>query len=57
MADAAFGVVANDREIECGSREAKAGEGECPKEDEAQESQGYRTWRNPATVCPNPRRD
>jgi hypothetical protein len=34
-----------------------AGEGECPREDETQESQGRRTRRNPATVCPNRQRD
>ena len=45
------------REIEHGSREAMAREGECPREDEAQESQGRRTWRNPATVRPNRQRD
>jgi hypothetical protein len=34
-----------------------AGEGECPREDETQESQGRRTRRNPATVRPNRQRD
>jgi hypothetical protein len=53
----ACGVVAGGRETERGSREAKAREGECPREDEAQESQGLRTWRNPATVHPNRQRD
>jgi hypothetical protein len=38
------------------SREAKFREGECPREDEPQESQGRRTWRNPAAVRPNRRR-
>jgi hypothetical protein len=45
------------RETGHGSREAKGREGECPKEDEAQESQGHRTRRNPATVRPNRQRD
>jgi hypothetical protein len=45
------------RETGHGSREAKGREGECPKEDESQESQGRCTRRNPATVCPNRRRE
>jgi hypothetical protein len=53
----AFGVVAGGREAERGSREAKVREGERPKEDEAQESQGRRTWRSQATVILNRRRD
>jgi hypothetical protein len=36
---------------------AEAREGERPREDEAQESQGRRTRRNPATVGPNRQRD
>jgi len=57
LADSACGAVAGGRETERGSREAKCLEGERPREDEAQESQGRRTWRNPATVCPNRQRD
>jgi hypothetical protein len=53
----ACGVVASGRETEHGNREAKARGGERPREDEAQESQGHRTWRNPATVRPNRQRD
>jgi hypothetical protein len=53
----ACGVVASGREAVGDSREAKAREGECPREDEAQESQGRRTWRNPTTVFPNRQRD
>ena len=30
---------------------------ECPRERKAQESQGRRTWRNPAAVRPNRQRD
>jgi hypothetical protein len=57
LADAALGAAAGGREIEHGSREAKVRGGESPREEEAQESQGRRTWRNPATVHPNRQRD
>ena len=57
MADAALGVVVAVVMTEHGSREVKVREGECPREEEAQESQGRRTWRNPATVHPNRQRD
>jgi hypothetical protein len=52
-----FGGVAGGRKAERGSREAKGREGERPKEEKAQESQGRRTRRDPATVCPNRQRD
>jgi hypothetical protein len=53
---AACGVAARGHKTRGGRREAKFREGECPREDEPQESQGRRTWRNPATVRPNRRR-
>jgi len=53
----AFGAAAFGRETERDSRQAKAREGERPREDETQESQGRRTRRNPATVRPNRQRD
>jgi hypothetical protein len=47
LANAAFGVVAGGRQTDGGSREAKAREGECPREDETQESQDGTQRRNP----------
>jgi hypothetical protein len=52
-----FGAAAGGRETERGGREAKVREGECPKEDETQESQGRCTWRDLATVGSNRQRD
>jgi hypothetical protein len=49
-------VDALDRDVG-GSRLGPDSEGECPKKDEFQESQGYHTWRNPAVVHPNRQRD
>jgi hypothetical protein len=39
------------------SRRGRDSEGEHPKKEKSQESQGYRTWRNPTAVHPNRQRD
>jgi len=49
-----LGVVAPGREIERGCREAKCREGESPKEDEAQESQGRRPREKSGDGVPQP---
>jgi hypothetical protein len=53
----AFGGVAGGCKAARGIREAKDREGESPKEEQSQESQGHRTRRDPATVRPNRQRD
>jgi len=56
LVEVAGGVVA-ELVRACCNREGRGSEGERPREDEAQESQGRRTRRNSATVRPNRQRD